>query len=74
MVSLPVPPVVIPPAPAECLRRAFEAYPEALSKLPPEFPQLSPPEQQRALLRLKADDASLYLTLRDTALRCAPPR
>lgn len=59
--------------PAECRRETIEArFPEALSSLPPAFLDLSPSQQARELLTLKARDAEAYIALRTLAIRCAP--
>lgn len=59
--------------PAECHRATIEArFGEYLSTLSPNFLNLSPDEQARELLILKARDAEAYIALRTLAIRCAP--
>lgn len=70
MVEIPKAEKVIP---AECRRETIEArFSEALSKLSPSFLDLSPQQQARELLTLKADDVQAYIALRTLAIRCAP--
>src|SRR5690606_1929334 len=73
------PPLVVeqpkpePVIPAECRRETIEArFSEHLAKLSPIFLDLSPDQQARELLSLKADDAEAYIALRTLAIRCAP--
>ena len=72
--SLPPVPEVQPVTPAECLRSALLASPDRLTSLPAGFRVSTPDAQARALLKSKTADAGLYLTLRATAIRCAPEK
>lgn len=63
-----------PPAPAECLKSAFESFAPGLTGLPTNFRQLDPDGRARALLTNKADDGQNYQLLRAQAIRCAPVR
>lgn len=65
-------PQVVELIPPECYRATIEArFGEHLAKLSPDFLSLSPEQQARELLILKADDAAAYIALRTLAIRCA---
>lgn len=58
--------------PAECQKEVIEnRFASVLSKLSANFLDLSPAQQARELLSLKAEDSARYAELRALALRCA---
>lgn len=69
----------MPPVPAECTRKAFEAFSEGLAGLDDSYAAPCPLEslqacreaKARAVLELKSEDADQYRQLRAQALRCA---
>jgi hypothetical protein len=69
----------VPPVPAECTRKAFEAFSESLAGLDDSYAAPCPLEslkacreaKARTLLTLKSQDAEQYRQLRAQALRCA---
>lgn len=68
---LPAPGAPDLPVPAECTKTVLEQTPLQLTPLPPQYLAMTPVDQARTLARLKALDATIYLDLRATALRCA---
>lgn len=60
------------PAPAECLKSAFESFAPSLEGLPANWRTLSQDARARAALTIKNDDSVNYRTLRVQAIRCAP--
>lgn len=67
-------PQAVIPAAAECTKANFASFDPALEGLPVGYMVYTEDQQAKALLKIKARDAVKYITLRTTAIRCAPEK